>query len=100
MEESRTPTNIWKEFEKGLQYIQSSGLKAEWDECERFYEGNHWPKATEKTKNMQTFQKVLMSESVACSSPLQNRSEARCLVKAVSKEARMIDVSEGSSLVF
>ena len=49
---------------------------------------------------MQTFQKVLMSESVACSSPLQNRSEARCLVKAVSKEAGMIDVSEGSSLVF
>lgn len=49
---------------------------------------------------MQTFQKVLMSESVACSSPLQNRSEARCLVKAVSKEARMIDVSEGSNLLF
>lgn len=40
-----------------------------------------------------------MSESVACSS-LQNRSEARCLVKAVSKEARMIDLSEGSSLLF
>lgn len=52
MESARTATKIWNEFEKGLQYIQNSGLKAEWDECEKFYEGNHWPKATEKTKNM------------------------------------------------
>ena len=52
MESARTATKIWNEFEKGLQYMQNSGLKAEWDECEKFYEGNHWPKATEKTKNM------------------------------------------------
>lgn len=52
MDTSRNPTKIWKEFEKGQQYIDTSGLKAEWEECERFYEGEHWPQATPKTKNM------------------------------------------------
>lgn len=52
MDTSRTPTKIWKEFEKGQQYIETSGLKAEWEECERFYEGEHWPQPTPKTKNM------------------------------------------------
>lgn len=47
-----TPTKIWKEFEKGIKYLDSSKLKEEWAECERFYEGNHWPQATEKTKNL------------------------------------------------
>lgn len=46
------PTKIWEEFEKGRQYLKSSGLKEEWEECERFYEGDHWPQATPKTKNM------------------------------------------------
>lgn len=45
-------TKIWEEFEKGRQYLKSSGLKEEWEQCENFYEGNHWPKATPKTKNM------------------------------------------------
>lgn len=52
MDTSRNPTKIWKEFEKGQQYIETSGLKAEWEECEKFYEGEHWPQATPKTKNM------------------------------------------------
>ena len=46
------PTKIWEEFEKGQQYLKNSKLKQEWDECEKFYEGEHWPQATPKTKNM------------------------------------------------
>lgn len=46
------PTKIWEEFEKGRQYLENSKLKDEWEECERFYEGDHWPQATPKTKNM------------------------------------------------
>lgn len=45
-------TKIWEEFEKGRQYLKSSGLKEEWEQCEKFYEGDHWPQATPKTKNM------------------------------------------------
>ena len=52
MDTSRTPTKIWREFEKGQQYIDTSGLKKEWEDCEKFYEGEHWPQATTKTKNM------------------------------------------------
>lgn len=52
MDSSRTPTNIWKEFEKGQEYLKSSKLKEEWEECEKFYEGDHWPQATKRTKNM------------------------------------------------
>lgn len=52
MDISRNPTKIWREFETGQQYIKTSGLKAEWEECEKFYEGEHWPQPTQKTKNM------------------------------------------------
>lgn len=52
MDTSRTPTKIWREFEKGQQYIETSELKKEWEDCEKFYEGEHWPQATPKTKNM------------------------------------------------
>ena len=52
MDTSRTPTKIWREFEKGQQYIETSELKKEWEDCEKFYEGEHWPQATLKTKNM------------------------------------------------
>lgn len=45
-------TKIWEQFEKGRQFLKSSGLKEEWEQCERFYEGDHWPQATLKTKNM------------------------------------------------
>lgn len=48
----KTPTKIWLEFEKGQNYLEKSKLKDEWDECERFYEGEHWPQATERTRNM------------------------------------------------
>lgn len=52
METSKNPTSIWKQFEKGQQYLETSELKQEWTDCEKFYEGEHWPKATQKTKNM------------------------------------------------
>lgn len=43
---------IWNQYQNGLNYFERSGLKREWDECEKFYEGNHWPKATSNTKNL------------------------------------------------
>lgn len=52
MDSTRNPTTIWKQFEKGQQYLETSKLKDEWKECENFYEGKHWPKSTPRTKNM------------------------------------------------
>lgn len=52
MDDTRNPTTIWKQFEQGQQYLETSKLKDEWKECEDFYEGKHWPKATPRTKNM------------------------------------------------
>lgn len=52
MDTSREPTKIWEEFIKGREYIKHSGLKQEWEDCEKFYEGDHWPQPTPKTKNM------------------------------------------------
>ena len=52
MDTSREPTKIWEEFIKGREYIKHSGLKQEWEDCEKFYEGDHWPQPTLKTKNM------------------------------------------------
>lgn len=51
-ENSLTPTKIWLQFEKGLNYLEKSKLKDEWEECEKFYEGEHWPNPTERTKNL------------------------------------------------
>lgn len=43
-------TIIWKQFEQGIQYLKNSGLWDEWDECERFMEGDQWPQPTKRTK--------------------------------------------------
>lgn len=42
---------IWNQYQDGLNYFERSGLSKEWEECEKFYEGDQWPKATKKTKN-------------------------------------------------
>lgn len=52
MDTSREPTKIWEEFQKGQEYLKQLKLKQEWEDCEKFYEGEHWPQATQKTKNM------------------------------------------------
>lgn len=51
-EKTLTPTKIWLQFEKGLNYLEKSKLKEEWEECEKFYEGEHWPISTERTKHL------------------------------------------------
>lgn len=43
---------IWNQYQNGLNYFNRSGLTKEWEECEKFYEGEQWPKATKKTKNL------------------------------------------------
>lgn len=43
---------IWNQYQNGLNYFSRSGLSKEWEECEKFYEGEQWPKATKKTKNL------------------------------------------------
>lgn len=43
---------IWQQYQAGLNYFERSGLTKEWEDCEKFYEGNQWPKATKKTKNL------------------------------------------------
>lgn len=43
---------IWNQYQNGLNYMDRSGLSKEWDECERFVEGNQWGKITKKTKNL------------------------------------------------
>lgn len=45
-------TTVWKQFEKGLQWIKNNGLWDEWEECERFIEGDQWAKPTTRTKNL------------------------------------------------
>lgn len=52
MQDNLDTTEIWEEFRKGQQFLKDSGLKDEWEKCEKFYEGEHWPRATQKTKNM------------------------------------------------
>lgn len=52
MDTSREPTKIWEEFIRGREYLKKSNLMSEWEECERFYEGEHWPQPTPKTKNL------------------------------------------------
>lgn len=52
MDKNLSPSDIWEEFRKGQQYKKDAKLQDEWEEAEKFYEGNHWPRATPKTKNM------------------------------------------------
>lgn len=42
---------IWSQYQKGLSYIRSTGLDDEWLECEKFWEGEQWPKATDRTRS-------------------------------------------------
>lgn len=43
---------IWSEYQRGIAYFKTKGLDEEWKQCEDFYEGNQWPKATQRTKSM------------------------------------------------
>lgn len=43
---------IWSQYEKGKNYVDSIGLYKEWKECENFYEGKHWPDVTQRTKSL------------------------------------------------
>lgn len=43
---------IWQQYQHGLNYFNRSGLTKEWADAENFYEGRHWPKATQRTKNL------------------------------------------------
>lgn len=52
MNNSEYITQIWKEFYSGVQWQRDNHLLDEWEECENFVEGNHWPKATKKTKSL------------------------------------------------
>ena len=51
-ENPKIPTTIWQQYTKGINYLQNKGLIDEWEQCENFYEGNHWPQPTKKTKNL------------------------------------------------
>ena len=51
-ENPKKPTTIWQQYTKGINYLQNKGLIDEWEQCENFYEGNHWPQPTKKTKNL------------------------------------------------
>lgn len=52
MESDEYVTQIWKEFESGLNWLKTNGLWDEWEECENFMEGRHWPKPTKRTKSL------------------------------------------------
>lgn len=52
MNNSEYITQIWKEFYSSVQWQRDNHLLDEWEECENFVEGNHWPKATKKTKSL------------------------------------------------
>ena len=53
-ENPKMPTTIWQQYTKGITYLQNKGLIGEWEQCENFYEGNHWPQPTKKTKNLKS----------------------------------------------
>lgn len=48
----KSPTTIWKQFEKGKRYLDNVGLSDKWKQCEDFYEGNQWPTPTKRTKSL------------------------------------------------
>ncbi len=43
---------IWNDWQKGLNYQKKLHLKETCEQCVDFFEGNQWPKPTERTKNM------------------------------------------------
>ena len=52
MESEEIKTDIWQDYENSKTYQASIGLAEKLPKFTRFYEGNQWPKATDKTKNM------------------------------------------------
>jgi hypothetical protein len=47
-----TPGGILNEFKQDTEYKTKMGFNTKWPEYVRFVEGDQWPPATEKTKNM------------------------------------------------
>ena len=43
---------IWRDWQNGLAYQRKLSLKETCEQCENFFEGNQWPQATERTKNL------------------------------------------------
>lgn len=52
MNSEEMASKIWDEYQQGINYFRKKGLDTEWEQCENFYEGNQWPKATPRTKAM------------------------------------------------
>ncbi|MBQ7353585.1 MAG: hypothetical protein IJW54_06270 [Clostridia bacterium] len=45
-------TNLWKLYQKGIEYQSSIGLRTNIPKFVDFFEGRQWPSATENTKNL------------------------------------------------
>jgi len=45
-------TDIWKQYQKGLEYQSRIGLRENLPKYVDFYEGRQWPASTENTKNL------------------------------------------------
>ena len=43
---------LWDDYQTGLRYQSSLGLSRKIPQCVRFYEGDQWPKVTERTKSL------------------------------------------------
>lgn len=47
-----TAADIWQEYQDGLDYQSKMNFSSKWSIYQRFINGDQWPAATEKTKNM------------------------------------------------
>ncbi len=45
-------TKLWQDYQNGLAYQSACGIAASIPRAVRFFEGDQWPAATEKTRNM------------------------------------------------
>lgn len=45
-------TDLWKDYENGIAYLGTSGLRKKLPQYVKFYEGEQWPPPTKLTKNM------------------------------------------------
>lgn len=52
MDDKKLAELISRRYRSGVNYKQSRGLYDEWAEYERFWNGEHWPQVTQKTRNM------------------------------------------------
>lgn len=52
MQDKRENITIWDEYQQAKTYQSSIGLTTKIPEYQRFYEGDQWPKPTERTKHM------------------------------------------------